>query len=206
MKSGKLLQVKARPFPRRDLIKRGPKIPARTRFIHAAAGDPERPIEVELPQKPAYLLEVSLTVNGQRHTVQVRSHTTLVQLLREELGLRGCKVGCDDGTCGTCTVLMDGLPVYSCMVLAADVDGKSIMTIEGLGDLEHPHPLQAAFAESYAAQCGFCTPGFVMAAKALLDCNPAPSIDEVKEALSGNLCRCGYAKIVEAVRKAAKNA
>jgi aerobic-type carbon monoxide dehydrogenase small subunit (CoxS/CutS family) len=127
---------------------------------------------------------------------------TLVETLRERLLLTGTKIGCDDGSCGTCTVLVAGQPIYACMLLTVDCKDP-IETIEGVGTAADPHPLQRAFADSYAAQCGFCTPGFVMAAKALLEQTAAPSEDEVRLALSGNLCRCGYRKIVEATMAAA---
>ncbi|RMG43924.1 MAG: 4-hydroxybenzoyl-CoA reductase subunit alpha [Acidobacteria bacterium] len=144
---------------------------------------------------------VSLTVNGQPHTLAVKPNTTLQQLLREELGLTGTKDGCGMGDCGACTVLMNGDPVASCLVLAADAEGSEVVTIEGLsrgGDL---HPLQKAFVKHGALQCGFCTPGMIMAAKALIDRNPDPSEEEIREALAGNLCRCGtYERIIRAVR------
>jgi carbon-monoxide dehydrogenase small subunit len=134
--------------------------------------------------------------------VEVAVTETLVETLRERLGLTGTKVGCDDGSCGTCTVLLDGQPIYACMLLTLDSTGQ-VESIEGVGTLEQPHPLQRAFAEAYAAQCGFCTPGCIMAAKALLSHTPAPTEADVRLALSGNICRCGYLKIVEATLHAA---
>lgn len=131
-------------------------------------------------------------------------HKTLLEVLREDLGLTGTKHGCELGECGTCTVLLDGKPVLSCLVLGLDVEDRSVTTIEGLADGPNLHPLQEAFAELGAAQCGYCTPGFLLTAKALLDENPNPTLEQIKEALSGNLCRCtGYIKIFEAVELAA---
>ena len=146
---------------------------------------------------------ITITVNGQEHRLAVESHRTLLQVLRDELGLTGTKDGCGEGDCGACTVLLDGQPVNSCLVLAPQADGHRIVTVEGLS-LDGPHPLQRAFVEEGAVQCGFCTPGLLMAAKALLDRNPHPSEEEIKRALSGNLCRCtGYVKVIKAVLKAA---
>ena len=145
-----------------------------------------------------------LRVNGQDHEVYVPVHKTLLEVLREDLNLTGTKHGCELGECGTCTVLVDGEPVLSCLALPIELQGREITTVEGLADGATPHPLQTAFAELGAAQCGYCTPGVLMASKALLDKNPDPSRDEIKHALSGNLCRCtGYAKIYEAVELAA---
>ncbi len=147
--------------------------------------------------------QITIAVNGQEHRLTVESHRTLLQVLRDELGLTGTKDGCGEGDCGACTVLLDGQPVNSCLVLAPQADGHQIVTVEGLR-LDGPHPLQQAFVEEGAVQCGFCTPGLLMAAKALLDRNPHPSEEEIKRALSGNLCRCtGYVKVIKAVLKAA---
>ena len=144
-----------------------------------------------------------LRVNGEAHPVAAPAHKTLLEVLREDLGLTGTKHGCEVGECGTCTVLVDGEPVLSCLTLAADVEGREITTVEGLAQNGELHPLQVAFAERGAAQCGYCTPGMLLSAKALLDRNPRPTEDEIKEALSGNLCRCtGYLKIIEAVKLA----
>ncbi len=143
---------------------------------------------------------VTLTVNGNPYLVKVKPNWSLVFVLREKLGLTGTKIGCDRGTCGTCTVIMDGRPVYSCMVLAVEADGTDVKTIEGLSDGITLHPIQQAFVDNDAVQCGYCTPGFIMSAKALLDKNPSPTRDEVREALSGHLCICGHTKkIVDAV-------
>jgi carbon-monoxide dehydrogenase small subunit len=143
---------------------------------------------------------VKLLVNGEEFEVLTEIHKTLLEVLREDLGLTGTKRGCDLGTCGACTVLIEGKPFLSCLTLAVDVQGKEIVTIEGLAREGKPHPLQEAFVEKGAIQCGFCTPGMILTAKAFLDENPHPSETEVKRAISGNLCRCtGYIKIVEAI-------
>jgi len=147
---------------------------------------------------------VRLLVNGEETELLLPVHKTLLEVLREDLGLTGTKHGCELGECGTCTVLVDGSPQLSCLVLPLQVQGRSISTIEGLAVGALDHPLQAAFIELAAAQCGYCTPGILLAAKALLDSNPKPTRHEVQEALAGNLCRCtGYAKILEAVELAA---
>jgi len=147
---------------------------------------------------------IRLQVNGRERVVAVVPHRTLLQVLREDLGLTGTKEGCSVGECGTCTVLLDGRPVNACLVLAVTAVGHAIETIEGLGDTRHPHPIQQAFAAAGAVQCGFCTPGMVLTAKALLDANPAPTEADVRRAISGNLCRCtGYEKIVQAILDAA---
>ena len=141
-----------------------------------------------------------LHMNGDEHEILTETHKTLLEVLREDLGLTGTKRGCDLGTCGACTVLIEGKPYLSCLTLAVDVQGKKIVTIEGLTQDGEPHPLQKAFVEKGAIQCGFCTPGMILTAKAFLDENPHPSEGEVKRAISGNLCRCtGYVKIVEAI-------
>lgn len=142
-------------------------------------------------------------VNGERREVAFPAHHTLLEVLREELALTGTKHGCDLGECGTCTVLVDGEPILACLAMAADTVGKRIETVEGLATGPELHPLQRCFADMGAAQCGYCTPGMLMSAKALLAENTAPSETEVRAALAGNLCRCtGYQQIVEAVRVA----
>lgn len=148
---------------------------------------------------------IRFTLNGDPVEIGVRDEETLIQTLRERLGLTGTKQGCDMGDCGSCTVLLDGEPVLSCLILAADVKGHTVVTIEGLSIGEELHPVQRAFHEAGAVQCGFCTPGMVLATKALLDRNPTPEDAEIRHALSGNLCRCtGYTKIVRAVKQAAE--
>ncbi|MCL5037279.1 MAG: (2Fe-2S)-binding protein [Chloroflexi bacterium] len=150
-------------------------------------------------------VKVSFILNGSPVEVEVPSHHTLLEVLRERLNLTGTKEGCGKGECGACTVLMNGEPVCSCMLMITQVEGAEILTIEGLGDLENPHPIQRAFMENGAIQCGFCTPGFIMTAYALLMKNPNPDRKQIKEALSGNICRCtGYMKIEEAVMNAAR--
>lgn len=148
---------------------------------------------------------IRLRVNGQEHEVYVPIHKTLLEVLREDMGLTGTKHGCELGECGTCTVLVDGEPILSCLALPIELQGREITTVEGMADGVTPHPLQTAFAELGAAQCGYCTPGILLAAKSLLDKNPDPSRDEIRQALSGNLCRCtGYTKIYQAVELAAE--
>jgi len=150
-------------------------------------------------------VHLRLRVNGEDVEAAVAPHKTLLEVLREDLQLTGTKHGCELGECGTCTVLVDGKPVLSCLALPADLEGREITTIEGMADGPRLHPLQEAFADLGAAQCGYCTPGFLLTAKALLDENPAPSRQDMKEALAGNLCRCtGYIKIYEAVERAAE--
>ena len=148
--------------------------------------------------------QLTLTVNGETRDVVVSVHKTLLEVLREDLNLTGTKHGCELGECGTCTVLVDGVPVLSCLALPVELQGREIKTVEGMAENGHLHPLQQAFAELGAAQCGYCTPGILLTAEALLSANTAPTRDEVREALAGNLCRCtGYTKILEAVELAA---
>jgi carbon-monoxide dehydrogenase small subunit len=148
---------------------------------------------------------IQLTVNGEEYEAVVTPNQTLLEVLREGLALTGTKEGCGEGACGTCTVLLDGKPVRSCLILAVEVQGREITTIEGLAPMGELHPVQRAFVEHGAIQCGFCTPGMILTAKALLDENPSPTEQEARQAISGNVCRCtGYAKIVEAMLKAAE--
>ena len=148
---------------------------------------------------------VVLEINGERQEIAFAPQRTLLEVLREDLGLTGTKHGCELGECGTCTVLVDGQPELSCLVLGLECQGRAIVTVEGLQDGPAPHPLQQAFAELGAAQCGYCTPGILLAARALLADHPSATREEIREALSGNLCRCtGYLKIFEAVELAAR--
>jgi len=147
---------------------------------------------------------VRLKVNGEAHEAAFLPHKTLLEVLREDLALTGTKHGCELGECGACAVLVDGRPVLSCLILGLECAGRSVETVEGMAGPEGLHPLQKAFADLGAAQCGYCTPGILLTAKALLEENPKPKLDEIREALSGNLCRCtGYVKIFEAVELAA---
>jgi len=148
---------------------------------------------------------ITVTVNGSREYLTVPSHVTLLQMLRERLALTGTKNGCEAGECGACTVLVDGEPVNSCMMLAVEADGREVTTVEGLAREGQLSPLQEAFVAHNAVQCGFCTPGVLISARALLERNPHPSGEEIREALVGNLCRCtGYLRIVQAVQAAAE--
>jgi carbon-monoxide dehydrogenase small subunit len=145
---------------------------------------------------------IRMTVNGEEVKGWVEPRRTLVDFLRDDLNLTGTKKGCELGNCGACTVLMDGKPINSCLVLAVEAEGSEILTIEGLSDGSSLHPIQEAFMEHGAVQCGYCTPGMILSAKALLDENPYPTENEVRDAIAGNLCRCtGYKKIVEAILK-----
>jgi carbon-monoxide dehydrogenase small subunit len=147
---------------------------------------------------------VRLRVNGAEHERSVEVRKSLADFLRDDLDLTGTHVGCEHGVCGACTVLLEGEPVRSCLLLAVQADGASLTTVEGLADGERLHPLQQAFWDHHGLQCGFCTPGILLTAKALLEENPHPSEEEIREAISGNLCRCtGYHFIVEAIRAAA---
>jgi xanthine dehydrogenase YagT iron-sulfur-binding subunit len=163
-------------------------------------------IDTEKGKIPVYTKkEISLTVNGKKHTLVVEPQETLLDLLRERLHLTGTKKICNQGECGGCTVLLDGDPVYSCLYLAIRADGKSVQTIEGLADGTKLHPVQQAFIDEDAYQCGFCTPGFIMASAGFLTTKQNPNLDEIKAGLSGNICRCGnYRHIYEAVSAAAK--
>ncbi|MGE5819755.1 MAG: (2Fe-2S)-binding protein [Deltaproteobacteria bacterium] len=148
---------------------------------------------------------LNLRVNGENKEVATETNKTLLEVLREDMDLTGTKHGCEVGECGTCTVLIEGEPILSCLVLGVEVEGQEILTIEGLKERDKPHPLQKAFADLGAAQCGYCTPGVLLTAKAFLEKNPHPSREEIREALAGNLCRCtGYTKILEAVEMVAR--
>ena len=150
-------------------------------------------------------MTINFTVNGQEYDLVIPVNRTLTQVLRDNLRLTGTKQGCAVGDCGSCTVLLNGLPVNSCLVLAVEADGQEITTIEGLAQDEQLHPIQQAFVEHGGIQCGFCTPGMILSSKALLDKNPTPTEREIREAISGNLCRCtGYQKIVESITSVGK--
>jgi len=147
-----------------------------------------------------------MTLNGEEVTIEVRPDALLVDVLRDQLELTGTKEACGEGECGACTVLLDGEPVTSCLVPALKAQGREVMTVEGLASGGELHPLQKAFIEHGAVQCGYCTPGMLMSAKALLDRNPHPTEGEIRQAISGNLCRCtGYVKIVEAIKAASED-
>jgi len=149
--------------------------------------------------------KITLTINSKVYEIRVESNQTLSEVLRDQLRLTGTKVGCNMGDCGACAVIMDGKPVNACLVLAVQANGREILTVEGLADERDLHPLQRAFLEKGAVQCGFCTPGMLLSAKGLLDQNPTPSEEEIKMAISGNLCRCtGYVKIIEAIKSASE--
>lgn len=148
---------------------------------------------------------IKLTINGKDYQAQVDAHLRLVDLLRNQFHLLGTKEGCGKGECGSCTVLMDGKSVTSCLVLAVQADGATIVTVEGLGGADALHPLQKAFIHHGAVQCGYCTPGMLMSAKYLLDNNPRPSREEIRAAIAGNICRCtGYTKIIDAIQAVAE--
>ncbi len=149
---------------------------------------------------------IELQVNGSFYYLEIKPSKTLLEVLRDDLGLTGTKEGCDGGECGACTILLDGEPILSCLMLAIEAQGKSITTIEGLAENGKLDVIQKAFIEEGAFQCGFCTPGMILSAKALFDHNPSPTIEEMKEAISGNLCRCtGYIKPIRALAKLAEN-
>jgi carbon-monoxide dehydrogenase small subunit len=149
--------------------------------------------------------EMKFIVNGETHVVQVETHRTLLEVLRETLNLTGTKEMCNKGDCGGCSVIMEGKLVLSCLILAIEAQDKEILTIEGLAEGNVLHPIQQAFVDHGAIQCGYCSPGFIIAAKAIIDKNPNPTIDEIKEGISNNVCRCtGYVQIVEAIDAAAK--
>jgi xanthine dehydrogenase YagT iron-sulfur-binding subunit len=195
------------PVSRRDFL-RGVGTGAIGSALLAGAPVAERPAEAA-PEGGAATTDgarITLNVNGKAHAVAVEPRTTLASALRDRLDLTGTKVVCDRGSCGGCTVLMDGKPVYACMMLALDAQGHNLTTVEGLAKGDQLDPVQAAFVEKDALMCGFCTPGFVLSIRALLDRNPNPTLDQVKEACSGNICRCGtYPRVFEAALAAAKH-
>jgi len=149
---------------------------------------------------------IDVNVNGEMHSIDVPNNWTLLKVLRDVLGLTGTKCGCEKGQCGACTVLLNGKPVLSCLVLAASINGQEVTTIEGLGQGGNLHPIQEAFVKHHGLQCGFCTPGMIMSTKALLDENPKPTVEEIKFSLRGNLCRCGsYPKVIKAIQSVTRN-
>lgn len=151
------------------------------------------------------MTQVTMIVNGDSRTASVPPETTLLMLLREQFNLTGAKLGCDVGDCGACTVIVDGKPVNACLMLAVQAEGRSVLTIEGLATQNELHPIQKAFEDQASLQCGFCGPGVILSAKALLDNIPDPSKQEIRDALSGNLCRCtGYTKMIEAIQESAR--
>ncbi|MCS7222978.1 MAG: (2Fe-2S)-binding protein [Armatimonadetes bacterium] len=189
---------------RRSFLKVAGSGAALTEVLTGCRPSAEVAVAEEQPQV-ATKVSVTLRVNGKSHRLQLEPRVTLLNALRHHLHLTGAKPVCDRGECGACTVLMDGKPIYSCMLLAVDADGHEITTVEGLAQDGRLHPLQAAFVEKDALQCGFCTPGFIMAALGLLRENKNPTLEQVRAALSGNICRCGvYTRIFEAVLEAAK--
>jgi carbon-monoxide dehydrogenase small subunit len=151
------------------------------------------------------MVTVSMNVNGETRTASVAPETTLLKLLRESFNLTGAKLGCDVGDCGACTVIVDGKLVNSCLMLAPQAEGREVLTIEGLATQDRLHPIQKVFEDKGSLQCGFCGPGVIMSAKALLDQNPNPSVQEIRDGLAGNLCRCtGYSKMIEAIQTIAR--
>lgn len=184
---------------------------AATAAVAVGVPDTEAKAVVQAPVPPATgkrlkgTVRVKLNVNGEERSADVEPRTTLLNTLRDDLDLTGAKKICDRGSCGGCTVIVDGRNVYSCMILAVDAQGKKITTVEGLGTPEKMHPVQQAFVEQDALMCGFCTPGFVMTCANLLQHNPNPTLDQVKQACAGNLCRCGtYPRVFEAALSAAR--
>ena len=151
------------------------------------------------------MANVTININGEMRVASVPPETTLLELLRDSFGLTGAKLGCDVGDCGACTVIVDGKPVNACLMLASQADGRDVLTIEGLATTDRLHPLQKAFEDRASLQCGFCGPGVILSAKALLDEIPDPTAQEIRDALAGNLCRCtGYTKMIEAIQDAAR--
>jgi xanthine dehydrogenase YagT iron-sulfur-binding subunit len=197
---------KGKPYTRRDFLKGFGGGAIGAAVVPKILTQEMTAIDTEKGKVPVYTnKEVSLTVNGKKYTLVVEPQETLLDILRERLNLTGAKKTCNQGECGGCTVLLDGEPVYSCLYLAIRADGKSIQTIEGLAEGKNLHTIQQAFIDEDAYQCGFCTPGFIMATTGFLQTNNDPNCDEIKAGLSGNICRCGnYRNIYKAVSSAAK--
>lgn len=188
------MQARCKQAARKQATKRISKQPAKRTVKQAVT----KAVTIEKKR-------VVLRINREDYELFIYPHRTLAEVLRDELHLTGTKQSCSEGACGTCTVLLDGAPVRSCLLLAVDVEGKEITTIEGLAENGKLHPIQEAFVEHYAIQCGFCTPGMILTAKAFLDTNPHPTEEEIRNAISGNICRCtGYSKIVEAIKAASE--
>jgi len=192
---------------RRDFLKGLGGGAVGTAFVPKLLAQDESSLQTKKGNIPVYSKKkITLTVNGKQHSLKVEPRETLLHVLRERLNLTGSKRTCDRGECGACTAILDGKPVYSCMYLAIRADGKKITTVEGLATDKGLHPVQQAYIQKDAYQCGFCVPGFVMSSVALLEKNKNPNLDEIKMGLSGNICRCGnFSKIYEAVSDAAGN-
>jgi xanthine dehydrogenase YagT iron-sulfur-binding subunit len=199
-------EKKGRSFTRRDFLKGFGSGTLGAAIAPKLLMQKAESIETKEGKVPLYSKKhIKFTVNGKEHAMVVEPQETLLDILREKLNLTGSKKICDRGECGACTVLLDGNPIYSCMYLAIRADGANITTIEGLAQTDKLHPLQQAFIDKDAYQCGFCTPGFILASEAMLKKKPNPDLDQIKKGLSGNLCRCGnYAKIYQAVDQASK--
>lgn len=204
MKKGKV--KKGKTFTRRDFLKGFGSGTLGAAIAPKLLAQKAESIQTKEGKVPVYAKkQIKFTVNSKDYALVVEPQETLLDVLRDKLNLTGTKKTCDRGECGGCTVLLDGNPVYSCMFLAIRADGAKITTIEGLAQKDKLHPLQQAFIDKDAYQCGFCTPGFIMASEALLKKKPNPNLDQIKRGLSGNLCRCGnYTKIYQAVDQAAK--
>jgi xanthine dehydrogenase YagT iron-sulfur-binding subunit len=197
------------PISRRSFIKGAGAVAAAAGLVrvHSAAADEKTLPPGVLEALGPSAAKIELNINGKPTTLEVEPRVTLLRALREHLGLTGTKLVCDRGACGACTVHLDGKPVTSCMVLAIDARGHQVTTIEGLGAPSHMHPVQAAFVEADAQQCGFCTPGMVMSVAAAINRNPNPTLDEIKRATAGNICRCGtYPHVFEAAALASRKA
>jgi xanthine dehydrogenase YagT iron-sulfur-binding subunit len=204
MNDGKV--KKGKSFTRRDFLKGFGSGTLGAALAPKLLAQKAESIQTQSGEIPVYSRkQVKFTINGKDYTLAVEPQETLLDVLRDKLNLTGAKKMCDRGECGGCTVLLDGKPIYSCMYLAIRADGTDITTIEGLAKKDKLHPLQQAFIDNDAYQCGFCTPGFLLASTALLNKTPHPTLDQIKEGLSGNLCRCGnFAKIYQAVDQASK--
>ena len=204
MKEGKV--KKGKVFTRRDFLKGFGSGTLGAAIAPKLLAQNAESIQTKEGDVPVYSTkQITFSVNGETHTLTVQPQETLLDILREKLNLTGAKRICDRGECGGCTVIMDGKPVYACMYLAIRAEGAEIRTVEGLAEEGKLHPLQQAFVDHDAYQCGFCTPGFLMTSSAFLKNNPRPGLEEIKKALSGNICRCGnYTKIFQAIDEAAK--